>query len=217
MHKPNKLLEMDVRDQFGWDPLLDATRIVVNANDGKLILTGVVPTYYETVLAYEDAFRVGGITAVDNQLLVGNLGGTIADEDIVANCVIALDNDKFVPRGSVHVVVSDGWVSLSGEVRRHFQRTAAAHAVQRVDGVIGLTDHITLTPEPIPSDVVHRINRAFERNAILDDVPIEVTSADHTVCLEGKVPDRFAMDEAVGTAWLAPGVRDVVNRLVIAP
>ena len=217
MHKPNNLLEMDVRGEFGWDPLLDATRIVVNANDGKVTLTGVVPTYYETVLADEDASRVGGVTTVDNQLLVGSLGETIVDDDIVADCVTALNSDPFVPNGSVSVVVGAGWVTLSGEVRHHLQRRAAEHAVRHVDGVVGLTDNISLTSGPIPSDVVDRIKRAFERNGIIDDSLIEVTSVGHTVYLDGTVPDRFAKDEAVGTAYLAPGVREVVSRLVVIP
>ena len=217
MPKPDNLLEKDVRDEFGWDPVLDATRIVVKADHGKVSLTGVVPTYNETVLAEEDAWRIGGVTAVDNQLLVGTSGGTIADEDIAADCVIALDNERLVPHGSVRVIVTDGWVTLNGEVRHHFQRRAAAHAVRRVDGVVGLTEHITLTSEPIPSDVVNRINRAFERNAIIDHFRIEVTSAGHTVYLDGTVPDKIARDEAVGTAYLAPGVREVVSRLVVAP
>ena len=83
MHKPNNLLEIDVRGEFGWDPLLDATRIVVHADDGKVTLSGVVPTYYETVLADEDASRVGGVTSVDNQLLVGILGEATVDEAII--------------------------------------------------------------------------------------------------------------------------------------
>jgi osmotically-inducible protein OsmY len=217
MHKPNNLLEMDVRGEFGWDPLLDATRIVVNANDGKVTLTGVVPTYYETVLANEDASRVGGVTTVDNQLLVGTLGEATVDEAVVADCVNALDSDRFVPHGSVSVVVRAGWITLSGEVRHHLQRRAAEHAVRHVDGVTGLTDNINLTSGPIPSDVVIRIKRAFERNGIIDDSQIAVGSTGHTVYLDGTVPDRFAMDEAVGTAYLAPGVREVVSRLVIVP
>lgn len=217
VHKPNKLLERDVKDEFGWDPLLDASRIVVEAHDGRITLNGVVPTYYESVLAHEDASRIGGVTMVENQLLVGVVGEVVVDAAIAAECVTALDVDRFVPHGSVRVEVTDGWVTLSGEVRWHFQRKAAEHVARGVDGVVGLTDDIELTSEPIPSDVVDRINRAFKRNGIIDDSLIEVTRADHIVYLEGTVPDRFVMDEAVGTAWLAPGVREVVNRLVIVP
>jgi osmotically-inducible protein OsmY len=189
--------------------------MVVEAQEGRITLSRVVPSCYESVLAGEDAARVGGVTMVENRLLVGIAGGAIADADIAADCVAALDHERLVPHGSVHAEVTDGWVTLSGEVRHHLQRRAAEHAVRGVDGVVGLTDAISLTSGPIPSDVVDRIGAAFRRNGVIDDRSIEVTSSDHTAYLDGTVPDRFAMDEAVGTAWLAPGVRDVVNRLVI--
>lgn len=149
--------------------------------------------------------------------MVGTIGSAIADDDVAADCVVSLDIDRVVPRGAVQVVVRNGWVTLSGEVRHHFQRAAAVQAIRRVRGVVGLTDCITFTHGPMPSDVAHRIEQAFERNAIIDHSPIEVSAADHTIYLDGTVPDRFAMSEAVGTAFLAPGVRDVISRLVVAP
>jgi osmotically-inducible protein OsmY len=215
MHKPNTFLEVDVKEELDWDPVVDDSRIVVKANDGEITLSGAVPTYYESVVAEEDAFSVGGVTKVDNQLVVGLTGEAIADADIAADCVTALENDRFVPRSSVNVSASDGWVTLNGEVRRHFQRQAAEHAVRRVDGVLGITNSIVLTSDPIPSDVADRINRAFKRNAIIDDSLVKVSSADHTVYLDGTVGSWYAMDEAVDTAWEAPGVGYVVNRLMI--
>ena len=40
MNKPNKLLEVDVRDTLDWDPALDDRRISVNADNGHVTLTG---------------------------------------------------------------------------------------------------------------------------------------------------------------------------------
>jgi osmotically-inducible protein OsmY len=168
------------------------------------------------VLADEDASR-GGVTGVHNQLMVGTGGSAIADEDVAASCVVALVIDRMVPRGAVKVAARNGWVTLSGEVRHHFQRAAAVRAIRRVRGIVGLTDRIPLTRGPMPGDVAHRIERAFEGNAIIDHSRIEVSPVDHTVYLDGVVPDRFAMNEAVGTVYLAPGVREVVSRLVVAP
>jgi osmotically-inducible protein OsmY len=64
--------------------------------------------------------------------------------------------------------------------------------------------------------VAHRIEQAFERNAIIDHSQIVVSAADHTVYLDGTVPDRYAMNEAVNTAFLAPGVREVISRLAVS-
>lgn len=217
VHKPNNLLEDDVKAELDWDPMIDDLRVTVKASDGRVTLSGAVPSYYESELAEDDAFSVGGVTSVENQLLVGIAGEAIADADILAACVDALDKNHRVPHGSVSVMVIDGWVNLSGEVRRHLQRRAAEHAVRRVTGVLGVTDNIVLTSEPIPSDVAERINRAFKRNAIIDDSLIDVTNVDHTIYLDGTVGSWYAKNEAVDTAWLAPGVRDVVDRLIIVP
>lgn len=213
MHKPNNLLETDVRDQLDWDPVLDDTRIVVKADDGKVILTGAVGTYNDVELASDDAWAVGGVKELDNELMVGFTGATIADLDIEAACVTALDADRMVPQGSVTPAVLDGWVTLTGEVRNHFQRQAAVHAVGRIAGVLGVNNDITLSSRPIPSDVAERINKAFKRNAIIDDSLITVSNVGHTIYLDGTVGSWTAMDQAVDTAWSAPGVQEVVNRL----
>jgi osmotically-inducible protein OsmY len=217
MHKPNNLLETDVLEELDWDAVLDNSRIVVKAKDGKVTMTGSVPTYYESTVATEDAWIVGGVVEVDNELLVGLAGSAITDIDLAADSVAALDADRFVPKGAVFADVSDGWVVLSGEVRRHFQRQAAEHAVGRVDGVLGITNKITLTSDPIPSDVVNRINKALRRNSIVDDSLIEVSNVDHTIFLDGTVGSWPALDAAENAAWAAPGVTDVIDRLVIVP
>jgi osmotically-inducible protein OsmY len=151
MHKPNNLLESDIKESLDWDPGLDDSRIRVTADDGRVTLSGSVPTYYDEVLATEDAWTVAGVKALDDQLLVGLLGDAIADADIAADCEAALDRDRFVPKGSVTATVLEGTVTLRGEVRHHYQRRAAEHAVSRVDGVLGIDNLLTISSEPIPS------------------------------------------------------------------
>jgi osmotically-inducible protein OsmY len=215
MHKPNNILEADVEDALDWDYRVDDSRIVVKAKDGRVTLNGTVPTYYVSTLAEEDVWGVGGVTAVDNGLLVGLVGAAIADGDIAAASMRALDRDKFVPKGAVSASVTDGWVMLTGEVRHHYQRQAAEHAVRHVDGVLGITDKVGLSSEPIPSDVVDRIKKAFRRNAIIDDSLIVVTNSGHTIYLDGTTDSWAARQAADDAAWAAPGVDDVIDRLVI--
>jgi osmotically-inducible protein OsmY len=217
MHKPNNLLESDVRASLDWDPSLDDSRIVVSADDGRVTLSGSVPSFYEEMLATDDAWTVGGVKALEDNLLVGPLGDAIADADIATACEAALDHDRIVPHGSVTATVLEGTVTLRGEVRRHFQRRAAEFAVSRVDGVLGVENLISISSEPIPSDVADRINKAFERNAIIDDSRITVTSDGHTINLDGTVGSYAALQQAEDTAWAAPGVTEVDDHLVIEP
>jgi osmotically-inducible protein OsmY len=205
MHKLNNLLEKDVKEQLDWDPALDDSRIMVKADDGRIILSGAVDTFADVEWASQDAKAVGGVTAVDNQLLVGAAGAAITDADIAAHCATALDDDRFVPHGAVNVAVIDGLVTLTGQVRHHFQRQAAEHAVGRVPGVLHVSNEITLTDQPIPSDVADRINKAFDRSALIDGSRIKVSNVGHTIYLDGAVGSWTAMDAAVDCAWQAPG------------
>ncbi len=215
MHKPNNILEHDVKSELEWDPLLVSDQIVVKADDGQVTLSGAVPTYYDWTLASEDALSVGGVKFVDNELMVGLVGESIADADVAIACAAALDADRLVPTGAVAAQVVDGWLTLTGTVRHHYQREAAKRAVSKVDGVRGVTDYIVISGDPIPSDVAARINDAFRRNALIDDSLIEVTSSGHTIYLDGTTGSWASRAEAEETAWEAPGVSEVVNRLVV--
>ncbi len=101
--------------------------------------------------------------------------------------------------------------------RRHFQRQAAKFAVQRVNAVRGITDNIAISSDPIPSDVAAQISQALARKAVLDDSVIEVTNDASTVYLDGTTDSYAAMQTAEDAAWAAPGVTEVIDRLVVVP
>lgn len=215
MHKPNALLEFDVRDTLDWDPALDDRRVTVNADKGHVTLTGSVPTYFDKVRAVRDLWTVDGVRSVDNRLLVGPVGAALDDHDIAAACRLALDHDRLVPKGSVTPTVSDGEVQLRGHVRHLFQRDAAELAVSRVDGVVEIENLIAISPEPVPSDVANRISKAFARSAIIDGAKIGVSNDGHTIYLTGVVGSYAVVQGAMELAANAPGVDRVVNDLII--
>ena len=217
MHKPTSLLASDVNDELDWDPLTDAKRILVEANEGRITLTGAADTYFDLIRASEHAHSVRGVKAVDNQLLVGPGGEAIADVAIAEDCKAALDADRFVPAGAVTAQVTDGWVTLSGHVHRHYQRRAAERAVEKLKGVLGLADEIVASDEPLPEDVNESIRKALRRNALIDDSLIKVSSSDHTVYLDGMSGSWAAKEKAEEIASGAPRVAEVVNRITIVP
>jgi len=63
MNKADTFLEMDVTEELDWDPTLDNSQIVVKVNDGRVTLSGVVHTSFDSVRAREDAWRVEGVNA----------------------------------------------------------------------------------------------------------------------------------------------------------
>jgi len=82
---------------------------------------------------------------------------------------------------------------------------------------VGLSDEIVISGESSSTDVDDRIRKAFRRNAILDGSRIEVSGSGNIIYLDGTTSSWAAMEEAVETAGEAPGVTEVVNRLVVRP
>lgn len=215
MHKPNNLLEFDVRDTLAWDPAIDDRRIEVEADHGRVKLIGSVPTYYDKLRAAQDAWTVGGVKTLENDLLVGFVGSMVNDAKVADACRAALDHDRVVPKGSVTPEVTNGNVQLRGRVRSSFQRRAAEFAVAGVEGVRGIDNLVAISSEPIATDIAARIKKAFARSAIINDSAVDVTNDGRTIYLSGAVSSYAAMREALDTAWAAPGVEQVVNDLRI--
>jgi osmotically-inducible protein OsmY len=65
--------------------------------------------------------------------------------------------------------------------------------------------------------VAGRINKAIARKTILTSSIIQVTNSGSTIYLDATTDFRAAMQTAEGTAWDAPGVTEVIDRLVLIP
>ena len=140
-------LQRDVLDELKWEPSVDAADIGVSVKEGIVTLTGHVTSYAEKYAAERAAKRVYGVKAVANELDVKLPGSSRrTDEDIAAAAVNALRSNLAVPHDKIKVTVSNGWVTLEGEVEWHYQKMAAESAVRNLPGVTGLSDQITVKP-----------------------------------------------------------------------
>jgi osmotically-inducible protein OsmY len=105
-------------------------------------------------------------------------------------------------------------MTLSGTVDWYFQRSAAED-VRKLKGVIGVTNNIVIKPSVQASDVRTKLKAAFARNAEIEEENITVTVDGGKVTLSGHV-DTWGQDSlAVNTAWSAPGVSQVEDRLTV--
>ncbi|MEO5568951.1 MAG: BON domain-containing protein, partial [Gemmatimonadaceae bacterium] len=113
--------------------------------------------------------------------------------------------------------VSEGWVTLDGTVDWHYQRDAAAYAVCMLAGVRGVSNFVQVVPvAATPTDVTHRIETALRRSAELDCKNIVVQIDDGRVTLRGTVRSWAERQDAERAAWSAPGVRAVIDQLLVA-
>jgi osmotically-inducible protein OsmY len=114
MHKPDKLLEAAVREELLWDPHLDDRRVVVRAHNGRVTLSGWVPSYEQETVAVDDTWAKGGVRDVDDELLVGAAGEPAVDDELAEVCRLALRAERLVPDRAVKVSVTAGQATLSG-------------------------------------------------------------------------------------------------------
>ena len=213
----NALLEASVADELQWDPKVDNQAIAVAASGGTVTLRGTVGTFREKREAQKATERVLGVQHVNNDLKVRILTGHgKKDADLRGDVLQAMMLDSLVP-STVDVTVVDSYVTLQGKADWQYERMEAENVAGNVPGVVGVDNFIELsTPLPTPDDVQGSISKAFKRNAKIDANGLTVITHDNTVELEGTVRSWSEHDAAVATAWAAPGVLAVEDRIQVA-
>jgi osmotically-inducible protein OsmY len=145
-------IRRDVETALERDSALDAGAIAVAVDDGVVTLRGDVNTHFEKQEAERVALRIFGVEAVANDLLVRPPEPIEpSDTELAQTIVDALTWNALVPLHSVKVVVSSGWVTLSGTLEWEYQRTSAERAVRSVGGVKGVSNMIQLQG-PVPPE-----------------------------------------------------------------
>lgn len=217
-HTADSQLQEEVLREMKGDPTVDVTNIGVAVKDSVVSLTGDVPSYAEKLAAEKAALRVDGVKAVANDLKVRLPGESKrTDADIAADVVKALNQSVSVPKRKITATVSDGWVTLEGVVDWGYQKNAAAAAVERVLGVKGVVNNISVKPVISPEDLRAHIEVAFKRVAELDAKHITIEVDGGHVALRGAVRSWAERDEAAREAWAAPGVVSVENVISVEP
>lgn len=217
--KTDAQIQKDVLAELHWDPRVEETEIGVQVKDGIVTLVGTVTSYARKIAAKEAAHRVAGVHEVADDIVVNPVGsGRPTDTDIAQAIHRTLEWDVLVPHDDIHATVSDGWVTLEGEVETWAQRTDAAEAIQRLNGVMGVANKLRARQTgDDPHSIRERIVEALERQAEDQARKIEVEVNDDIITLKGRVrtwSEKIAARKAVG---LAPGVRTILDELIVDP
>jgi osmotically-inducible protein OsmY len=209
-------LRQDVETQLDWDPRFDSQKIGVSVKDGVVALTGQVNSYADWHAAEGAAQSVAGVHALANELrIIDQLGATRSDADIAEAAMHVLRNNVHVPLQNLKLVVSGGWITLTGHVTNWFQRDALETALRPMPGVIGMSNKVDIQPIVKVSDIKDRIQSAFHRHASIDASNIRISVADGEVTLEGTVRSLPERSDAEFAAWNIPGVRRVTDKLTV--
>lgn len=211
----DRKLQEQVLAALEWEPGVDAAHIGVAVVDGVVTMHGTVPTFRQKWLAERAARHVHGVRAVANDIEVAGIGTPPTDSDIAEAVANALEWESGVPDGCVQATVRHGWVTLNGVVPWQFQHAAAERAVERVQGVKGVSNAVVVRPQVQVGDVRTQIEAALQRHARLDAARIHVEAHDGTVVLTGTVRSLAERQAAEQAALAAPGVTKVDDRLSV--
>ncbi|MEC3982598.1 BON domain-containing protein [Amycolatopsis sp. H20-H5] len=121
----------------------------------------------------------------------------------------------------IGVAVTDGAVTLSGQVQTYPEKDIALHAAMRVHGVTAVVDDIDVqdrwgTLED--ADIAREAGTLFEHSTVI--VPkgaVTATVHDHVVTLSGEVKWRYEREAARQAIAALPGVRSVQNLITVKP
>jgi osmotically-inducible protein OsmY len=207
-----------IRDRFDFEPSLEASNIIVSVKDsGVVILTGMVRSYAEKLIAEKVLQKILGVNGIIDELEV-----KLADEYIRSDAVIlsyarnALKANLLVPYKKIKCIVKDGRLALTGKVDQYYQKMHARKAVENIIGIVDLIDNIVVISKSGAFNIKDQITKEFERNSRIDVNNIAVDVEGGSVTLKGIVRSFDENKEARISAWSVPGVVNVIDQMMIS-
>ena len=219
----NKKSDSEINNQvlreLKWDSRIAWSKIGVEVKQGVVTLTGVVSSYAQKLAAQDAAHRISGVLDVANDVEVkpeGLFGRTDADIALAVRHVLLWD--ALVPDERIKSTVSDGWVTLEGDVDFWHQRQDAEQTVLRLEGVIGVTNQIKVAPRRVdPMELREEIECALEQRADREAERLRIEVHDGAVDLFGRVHSWQEKRAVIGSISHAPGVTAIRDHLRIDP
>lgn len=210
-------VKRDVEAELKFDYRIHDNNIGVAVHNGVVTLAGTAESAIERLAAGEAAHRVLGVLDVANDVQVKIPGSNRKTDGEIAEAVrSALEWNVLVPDRNIRTTVTDGWVTLEGEVDTLAQCHAADECIRPLVGVVGITNKLSVTQNGIKAAAIRRtIEDALDRRARRESRHVDVDVKDGVVTLSGTVHswgDRIAIEQA---ARHAHGATQVVSRLSV--
>ncbi len=220
-------MEQDIAQALKWDVRVDHGLIDVEVVDGHVKLDGIVGSAAEHSQA-EIAGWITGTKSVDASDL--KVERWTRDEDLRKDKYVekpdaeiksavesALMLDPRVLSFHPEVSVTDGKVTLRGEVDNLKAKKAAELDAKNIVGVWSVTNLMKVRDASRPSDaeIESNIDISIAWNPYLEIFDVEAEVINGTVYLTGAVDNYFEKYEAGDIASNVKGVKAVKNNLVV--
>ena len=217
--RTDQAIKRDLIDELYWDHRVDASDVKAEVVNGKVTLTGNVPSYSARSAAATAAWDIDGVSEVTNLLAVrfppSQAVPTDAEIKVSAERTLAWNPDVY--SADIKVTVMGGLVRLDGTVDGYWKRWKAQDLVSNLRGVIDVENHLTVVPSDdfLDKDIAQDIEAALERSQYVNAERVTVEVEDGDVTLTGTVPTYYARLRARDAAAFTSGVLEVDNHLVV--
>jgi osmotically-inducible protein OsmY len=138
------------------------------------------------------------------------------DQELKTTVTQELHYTPELDASAMHVMVSDGTVTLSGDVASLPERLAAKHAAMHVAGVKNVTDKLvvrTRSDSPSDRDLAEAANQMLDRAIDVPADTIKAEANDHTITLSGRVTWDYQRIAAVRAVTYLNGVTRIDNTI----
>ena len=227
-HRADADIKGDVMAALMVNPATDSYEVNTTVFEGTVTLAGAVQSWAEKHLAETVAKGVKGVKGIRNDIRIVPKTDR-SDGEIHADIAQRIKHDVWLADDHINVEVSDGTVSLKGNVGSAFEKSRAVslayvYGAKTVDNS-GLEaawrdrSQLKRTESASPSDA--EIKRAVKDAFLFDprvgsfDSDVRVTRG--TVYLSGVVESLLAKHAAVEDARNTVGVKSVRNQLKVRP
>jgi hyperosmotically inducible protein len=237
--------ETQIWTTYALSPHLRASDLKVSVNNGKATLTGKVAEDLQRDLAKQIALGVGGITEVDNKIVVESnwmppaksssrsYGEEFDDASITASVKAKLLWSKHTDGLTMEVDTKQGVVRLTGTAPSASSRDLAGRLARNTNGVIKVDNRLQVQAKPgLAADAKVQVNQAerdvsdgwittkvkstYLYSTNVTGANISVETVNGVVTLSGKVDSNAERALAIELANNVRGVKTVhAKRLTI--
>lgn len=184
---PDPQLVSAIKQRFQMDGRIDANKITVQAENGRITLGGVVETIVEKVLAEGLVSNtIIGVRSVVNNISVRP--AVIEDDALQKEVRNNLLTTSALKGTSIEVHVRDGIAKLEGLTHTPAQRRIARKAAEIVDGIVGVIDLLKVAQSSRPDrEIEQEVALYLLWSPIVDIDQVELDVKDGVVTLTGPV------------------------------
>ncbi|MBD3370276.1 BON domain-containing protein [Candidatus Fermentibacteria bacterium] len=220
MERSDEQIKKDVIDNLYWDSRIDASKVMVEVSNGRVNVTGKVPTYGHVQKIRSTASRIDGVTEITDSFDVSYATPPElpTNEDIRERAESILAWTPAIDEADITVSSVDGVVTLTGTVDEFWKKAVAQEKIYELHGVIRLDNRLSVAPLKKTEDevIAREVASALERDPMVDSLEVAVEVSAGAVTLRGSVPSLPSRRSAEKDASITAGVTAVINELEVA-